>query len=78
VLNVFLNVYRIITKTAFGFKRILAGCASKGQFRVASGKTSGFIGQRRKVFLNLSSIFGCLGSAYMCGGGEKDCGYFLF
>jgi hypothetical protein len=46
VLNVFLNVHRIITKTAFGFKEILAGFGLKGQFRMVSGKMSGFIGQR--------------------------------
>jgi hypothetical protein len=46
VLNVFLNVHRIITKTAFGFKEILAGYGLKGRFRMVSGKMGGFIGQR--------------------------------
>ena len=51
VLNVFLNVHRIISEMAFGFKRILAGFGLKGRFRVVGWKMSGFIGQRRKVFL---------------------------
>ncbi len=51
VLNVFLNVHRIITKTAFGFKRILAGYGLKGRFRMVGQMLGGFIGQRRKVFL---------------------------
>ncbi len=71
-INLFSYVHRIISKTAFGFKEISARYGLKGQFRVAGGRTSGFIGQRRKIFLNLLSIFRCLVSAYICGGGEKD------
>jgi hypothetical protein len=46
----FSNVHRIITKTAFGFKRISARYGLKGQFRMTGGKMRDFIGQRRKVF----------------------------